>query len=73
MIIPLIWRDIMDMIYLFLQSHSHPNNESLYRFKIIYVSKSEAIKLFPKICATKGKKTNKETLSQVHNKFNLTV
>lgn len=48
MIITLTWIDIMDIIYLFLQIHSHPNNESLYRFKIIYVSNSEAIKTFSK-------------------------
>lgn len=70
MIITLTWIDIMDIIYLFLQIHSHPNNESLYRFKIIYVSNSEAIKLSPKTCVIKWEN---EKLSQAHNKFNCTV
>lgn len=56
MIITLIWTDIMDVIYLFLQIHSYSNRESSYRFKIIYISKSEATKLSPKIFNYRKKK-----------------
>lgn len=69
MIITLIWTDIMDVIYLFLQIHSYSNRESTYKYKIIHLSKSEAAKLSPKNFVTTGKKKH---LSQLH-KYTLTV